>query len=127
MINYYILETEIPSIHFKKIAIPSQDMVTPVDICEYLHEKESNFFLLNSASVPGEWSIIGIPIEGQSEIITHSVDAIQEVTIQKYKSSFNETLHLETSEKVWNLIGDRMKTSYIPITVINESLKPYTL
>ncbi|CUM54362.1 unnamed protein product [Debaryomyces tyrocola] len=114
---------EIPSIHFKKIAIPLQDMVTPVDICEYLHERESNFFLLNSASVPGEWSIIGIPIEGQSEIITHSVDAIQEVTIQKYRSSFNETLHLETSEKVWNIIGDRMKTSYIPRTIINESLK----
>lgn len=114
---------ERPNIYFRKIVIPSQDIITPVDICEHLHKTDSNFFLLNSASVPGEWSIIGIPIEGQSEIITHSVDAIHEVTIQKYKSSFNETLRLKPSEKVWNLIGAKMESSYIPRNIINESLK----
>jgi len=118
---------ERPNIYFRKITFPSQDIITPVDICDHLHKTGTKFFLLNSASVPGEWSIIGIPIEGQSEIITHSVDAIHEVTIQKYKSTFKETLKLKSSEKVWNLIGDKMESSYIPRNIINESLneKPF--
>lgn len=110
-------------IHLKKIELDSEsNRVTAVDICEYLHKKGSDFFLLNSASLPGEWSIIGIPIDGQSEVITHSVDNICEVVILKYKSSHRETLQLGKSETVWNFIGQKMETSYIPRSFINKSL-----
>lgn len=38
-----------------------------IDVCDHLHRRGTPFFLLNSASEPGTWSFIGLPVSGESE------------------------------------------------------------
>lgn len=115
-----------PKVSMKKLKFsPGADgyKISATDICDYFHQQDSDFLLLNSASIPGEWSIIGIPIIGQSEVVTHSVDVANEVRVLKYKSDAFDSLLLEEPQSVWTFIGDRMKDSYIPRSVINDCLQ----
>ncbi|EGW35677.1 para-aminobenzoate synthase [Spathaspora passalidarum NRRL Y-27907] len=104
-------------IYFKQIKLD----VNAMDVCDYFHNRdnENDFVLLNSASIPGEWSIIGLPIEGQSEVITHSVDD-NKVHISAYKSaSQNNTI---TDETVWKVIAKRMQEKFVSRDTINSTL-----
>lgn len=89
--------------------------VLPVDICDLIvnTEGQANFILLNSASTPGEWSIIGIPEKAKSEVITHSVDNPKEMIVLKYKSSEKETVPLKGSELAWNFVANRFADNYV--------------
>ncbi|EGV62032.1 para-aminobenzoate synthase, (PABA) [Yamadazyma tenuis] len=102
----------------------SEHQVTPIDICDTLvHETgETDFILLNSASTPGEWSIIGLPEAGKSEIITHSVDNPQNVKVQMFKSEDYETISLEPSKSVWAFVAQRFADNYISREVIVNKL-----
>ncbi|RLV91395.1 Aminodeoxychorismate synthase [Spathaspora sp. JA1] len=106
---------KLESIYFKQIKLD----VNAMDVCDYFHKRDSenNFVLLNSASIPGEWSIIGLPIEGQSEIITHSVDD-NKVHLSTYKSDKSTT----TDGPVWKVLARRMQEKYISRDTFNGKL-----
>lgn len=99
-----------PQIYVKKIGISSKT-TKPIDICNYLSNTERKFFFLNSAADPGDWSIIGLPIEGQSEVITHSVDSPTKVLVLKFDASSTEVNILGT---VWDFVASRMELKYVP-------------
>lgn len=117
----FLKSNSLPDISVKKFTF--QQSVTPTDVCDYLYKKDkkSDFILLNSASVPGEWSIIGLPIEGISEMLTHSVDDIQNI----YKSTYNGSdtkVRIGEGESVWTEIASGMKEHYIPREVIEQAV-----
>lgn len=111
-----LLEDTARAIYLNKFNID----VSPTEVCDYLYKKdgESNFILLNSASIPGEWSIIGLYIEDQTEVITHSTDEPSILNVSKYKSS----LLINLEENVWNFISQKIKNEYISRESINSQL-----
>ncbi|KAI3405511.2 ABZ1 [Candida oxycetoniae] len=94
--------------------------ITPIDICDYFFhkDKETNFVLLNSASYPGEWSIIGFPIKGESLVIGHSVDDMNHITISKYKTGKIEKRPVDGHEGMWKYVASEMRRKYIPRNVL---------
>ncbi|KAK6459306.1 para-aminobenzoate synthase [Scheffersomyces xylosifermentans] len=101
--------------------------IRPTDVCDYLYKENSNeadFVLLNSASIPGEWSIIGLPTKGKSDVITHSVDSPDQVIISKYKDRTSEPT-IVYNEDVWTIIAKLMKKNYISRDKINDKLGKY--
>lgn len=100
--------------------------VSAIDICDALVAKtnESDFILLNSASAPGDWSIIGIPTIGVSEIITHSMDNMKQARVKKYKLSNNEEIvELQLPQGIWNLIAERFADSYVSRDTLQSKLQ----
>ncbi|KAG7661953.1 ABZ1 [[Candida] subhashii] len=122
-----LISNQLDHIYFKKFTLPHD--ITPVDVCDHFHkldEGESNFILLNSASFPGEWSIIGLPIENQSEIITHSVDDLHRVYLSTYKSTTrSEIVDLEEHETAWNVLARRIQEKYVSRDVIKSKISEY--
>ena len=57
------ISNELHNIYFQKLQLDKE--ILPIDVCDYFYQQNSddkcNFILLNSASIPGEWSIIGLP------------------------------------------------------------------
>lgn len=98
--------------------------VKPIEICEYFYErdKEANFMLLNSASFPGEWSIICLPKQGKSETLTHSVDENNKVLINRYKSHEVDVVELKEDESFWSFLGKKMASSYVSREKIHQQL-----
>lgn len=82
----------------------------PIDVCEYFSKNGQGFVFLNSAADPSDWSIIGLPIEGESEVITHSVDDIHTVHLQKYKSVVTE---LWPIENIMQFVASKMASKYL--------------
>lgn len=115
-----------PKLFLKKFQL--DDNIGPVDVCDHLRKLNNNvtnFILLNSASFPGDWSMIGLPIPHQTEFITHSVDEPSLIHTHKYLSSEKQTLELENDETVWNYIGKKMKSNYISRESINTIVGKY--
>lgn len=98
--------------------------IKPIDICDFIYriQKKPDFILLNSASDPGEWSIIGIPIEGQSEVITHSIDCMNEIKILQYGETESQKICLSESQTAWDFLGSKMKDSYVPRELFKSTL-----
>lgn len=87
------------------------ESIEPVDICDYLiSQGNPDFVLLNSASIPGQWSIIGLPIPLEAEVITHSLDNPQHVEFLKLRSKEVDTV---VTESVWKIIGEKLSQKYI--------------
>ncbi|CAH6722811.1 aminodeoxychorismate synthase [[Candida] jaroonii] len=86
--------------------------VLAVDICDVMmQEGNSDFIILNSASIPGEWSIVGLPEKGKSEVITHSVDKIDQIKLSTYKSTDYQTKSFNGS--VWKFLADKFADRYV--------------
>lgn len=100
---------KVRKIFAKKFNFKHED-TKPIDVCEYLSQHGKGFVFLNSAADPSDWSIIGLPIEGESEIITHSVDDIQTVQLQKYKSSVSKR---QPVDNIMQFVASRMAAMYI--------------
>lgn len=99
------------NIYIEKLKLSSS---SPIGVCDYFYNESKNgFILLNSASVPGEWSIIGLPTSGKSEVITHSVDEPQTVHILKYGTS-SESTQLTLDNSIWSFVGQKFEDAYIP-------------
>ncbi|KAI5955319.1 ABZ1 [Candida jiufengensis] len=114
---------EVENVIFEKLEFAQE--ITAVDVCDHLvklNNNETNFVLLNSASVPGEWSIIGFPIEGESEVLTHSIDDMNHVYISKYKSSHQEKFNVKDHDDSWKFIAQKMYSSYVPRESIKEKM-----
>ncbi|KAI5965547.1 ABZ1 [Candida pseudojiufengensis] len=106
--------TEPTNVLFEKVELPEN--ITAVDVCDHfvrIGNGKIDFSLLNSASVPGEWSIIGFPIEGESEIISHSVDDMNHVYTNSYKSSERKKFNVDGHEGAWKFIAQKMYSKYI--------------
>ncbi|CAK9441230.1 uncharacterized protein LODBEIA_P50990 [Lodderomyces beijingensis] len=114
-------------ISFQKLNLPNG--ITPVDVCDYfyrLSKEEADFILLNSASTPGEWSIIGFPTKGKSTIITHSVDEMNHVYLSKYQSREKpQKVAVSGREGLWSFIAQEMRRKYIPREAIVKKISEY--
>lgn len=115
------------SISFEKIDLAKK--ITAVDVCDYFYQKdgEPNFVLMNSASVPGEWSIIGFPIPGESDIITHSIDNMNEIKLSKYKSDRREIVKVDGQDGAWKYVANAMHKHYVPRNEIKLKIRNYHL
>ena len=105
------ISNELHNIYFQKLQLDKE--ILPIDVCDYFYQQNSddkcNFILLNSASIPGEWSIIGLPTIGESEIITHSVDDENHIYLSQFGSKTNEKQTLDGTDTVWNFIANKCK------------------
>lgn len=98
--------------------------ISSIDVCEYFNKKNGSpdFVLLNSASSPGEWSIIGVPIKGQSEVLTHSVDNINTVSVGVYGSQ--ESNQVSLLGTVWDFVAQNMEQNFISRDKFDAALGP---
>lgn len=90
-----------------KKATPSPG-VLPLDFCDDLNRKGEEFIFLNSASDPGEWSIIGLP-DSKNEVVTHSIDDPGIIKVQKYGSS---QAQLVESPGVFEYLASKMSEKF---------------
>ncbi|KAI5970523.1 ABZ1 [Candida margitis] len=113
------------NITFEKIELA--DSISPIDICDHFYQKDKdpNFVLLNSASIPGEWSIIGFPIPGESDVITHSVDNMDQIMLSKYKSDKKEHVNVDGHDGAWKYVANSMHKRYIPRDEIKSKIMNY--
>lgn len=108
--------------HFtlKKFVIDDK-LTLPLDVCDYLNGTKQPFIFLNSAADPGDWSVIGLPISGISDVITHSVDEPKVVRVSKFDSTLKaESL---TVESVWTYVAKRMQQTYVSRKDIEARMK----
>ncbi|CAI5759260.1 unnamed protein product [Candida verbasci] len=101
---------ELKNVYFQKVEL--DEKIDSIDVCEYFYQKNNNipnFFLLNSASFPGEWSIIGFPND-ECEIITHSVDEYSKVYLSKFGSDIEEALEVDN---IWKFVANKIQSKYI--------------
>jgi len=121
------ISNELHNIYFQKLQLDKE--ILPIDVCDYFYQQNSdhkcNFILLNSASIPGEWSIIGLPTIGESEIITHSVDDENHIYLSQLGSKTNEKQTLDGTDTVWNFIANKMQKAYISRETIKLKLNDY--
>jgi para-aminobenzoate synthetase len=103
--------------------------ITPLDktnfnvlkICDYFKSIDQDFMLLNSASAPGEWSIVGLPENDVSDVITHSTEDPGIILLSKWKSkSLASSIQ---SDDLFKYLSDYMSCKYLNPEIINEELK----
>lgn len=102
---------DLPEIQIKKFEFAALG-VKPIDVCEHFAKKERKFFFLNSAADPGDWSIIGLPIENESEIISHSVDSPTKVILQKFNEE-DSKIEMDLLDSIWNFVASRMEKKFL--------------
>lgn len=114
------VENVLPHFTFEKIELASPSTL-PVDVCDFLAKRNDPFVLLNSAADPGDWSVIGLPIVEESEVITHSVDTPNLVKLLKYGSSGEVT---DVSiDSIWNFVSQRMQRAYVSRETIESRIE----
>ncbi|KAL7667176.1 aminodeoxychorismate synthase [[Candida] zeylanoides] len=87
---------------------PRLPHATPVGLCSHLRARHTPFVLLNSAAAPANFSIIGLPIAGQSEVITHSAGDPR-VSIGAYGAA---AANFELEGSIWALLGRKFAQNY---------------
>ena len=111
------------------IKLNLNEKITPIDICDHFYKEDgaANFILLNSASTPGEWSIIGFPTLGKSPVITHSVDDINHVSISTYKSKNKDvqTIKVDRKEGMWSFLEEKLREKFISRDDLKSKIKNY--
>ena len=99
----------------------------PVAICDYLYKKsgKTDFFLLNSASNPCQWSIIGFPVLGESCVITHSTDENNIVELGKFGLPERQRLDLQAlgHADIWSYLKKTFEKAYIPPATFDKHQK----
>lgn len=91
-----------------------------LDLCDLLKSDGNDIMLLNSASSPGEWSIIGLPILGESDVITHSTENSNIVNLSKWNSE--ESSEIEIHD-LFQFLADYMCDKYFNPIISNNELK----
>lgn len=92
----------------------------PLQICDHLESQGQNVLLLNSASAPGEWSIIGLPEKNESIVITHSTEDSKNISISTWNSS--EITKFEIND-LFAYLAEFMSKRYFNPQIENEDLK----
>lgn len=114
-----LVDNELPFFTFREVHFADPE-TRPLDVCDYLERKGTKFVLLNSASDPGEWSIIGLPIAGVSEMISHSVDIPNTVSVLKFNSDDSKDIEVNS---VWEFVSGRMQRNYVSRATIEAKMK----
>ncbi|KAG7192035.1 Protein phosphatase PP2A regulatory subunit B [Scheffersomyces spartinae] len=120
-----------PQVIIEKLML-SHDTYNAIDICDYIYNSEghrANFCLYNSAAVPSEWSIIGLPTPGRSEVVSHSVDDVNKVVVSTFGDNVHvdplQCIELSNGQSVWGILGMKMKQRYISTKLINSQVSKY--
>ncbi|SGZ53461.1 CIC11C00000003861 [Sungouiella intermedia] len=113
-----LVDNELPHFVFQRVAL-ADSSTRPLDVCDHLEQEGTKFILLNSAADPGEWSIIGLPIDGVSEVITHSIDSPQTVNVLKFNSEQSEDIRVAS---VWEFVSQRMQMTYVSRETIEAKM-----
>lgn len=97
---------------FEKIALDrskfSKDAYPETMVClgEHLNDKNQKFVMLNSAAIPGRWSILGFLDEGKTRCITHYTDYKSSHAFMKTWGNDPHELHNNHSEYLVKLGDD---------------------
>lgn len=110
---------QIPRLYAKKFSFLHLD-TKPIDVCDWLTAAGIAFVFLNSAADPGDWSIIGLPVTNESEVITHSVDAINWVRLLKYGTITTKT---EKIDSIMKFVAAKMQSKYVARNELELKLK----
>lgn len=113
-------DNPLPHFTFNRLALHNTSTL-PVDVCDFLARNDKQFMLLNSAADPGDWSIIGLPIANESEVITHSVDTPNSVAILKFGSSDQPT-EIEI-DSIWKFVSSRIQLAYVSRKTIESKME----
>ncbi|KAG0684546.1 Protein phosphatase PP2A regulatory subunit B [Pichia californica] len=92
-----------------------------LNLCDLIKSNGDDIMLLNSASSPGEWSIIGLPITAESDVITHSTENPSIINISKWNSN-QESTDINTTD-IFQFLSDYMSEKYYLPEVDNNELK----
>lgn len=96
---------------------------SPIEVCDALRTSGQEVFLLNSASEPGDWSIVGLPISKHSEVITHYVDKSDVVRISKHREMHFEEVQVSS---IWDYLHSKMKDRLIDGKLANKKIAHLT-
>ncbi|GMM28163.1 4-amino-4-deoxychorismate synthase [Martiniozyma asiatica (nom. inval.)] len=91
-----------------------------LDLCDQLHSMGQDTLLLNSAFTPGEWTIVGLPENSVSTIITHSTESANEVLISKWNS--DESAKSEEISDLYQFVANFMSKRYYKPLIDNDEL-----
>lgn len=106
---------------FKQIDLLDNVNFDILKICDLFKSTNQDILLLNSASAPGEWSIIGLPQENESDVITHSTENPNIVRLSKWNS---KSPHLSTeSHDIFEYLSSYMSSRYFNPEIPNDQLK----
>ncbi|CDK25761.1 unnamed protein product [Kuraishia capsulata CBS 1993] len=83
-----------------------------LDLCDNLKKLGNDFLLMNSAMTPGDWTIIGIPIPGESDVISHSTENINIVSMSKWLSPESSKITLKTGQTIWSYVASYMSHKF---------------
>lgn len=92
-----------------------------LDLCDSLKSIDHDVLLLNSASAPGEWSIIGLPIINESDVITHSTESNNIIRLNKWNSTSNDEITIESND-IFKFLADYMSDNYYNPIISNKDL-----
>lgn len=95
--------------------VPLSLSAVPVAICDYMYRKSgsTDFFLLNSASSPCKWSIIGFPVHGETTVITHSTDRPDTFQLNKHGlEKEDHSLSKMGHPDIWSYIRSTFERAY---------------
>lgn len=82
---------------------------TVIEICETFHQTKKEFILLNSASNPGTWSIIGLPNQ-TSLRVSHSTEVSDKCMIQQNGETFEQQI-----TSIWDFLSSFMKNHLLEV------------
>lgn len=91
-----------------------------LDICDTLKYNDLDIMILNSASAPGDWSIIGLPTKDISDVITHSTENPNIIKLSKWK---NKTFKEVPTNDVLESLATYMSKRYFDPIIDNNELK----
>ncbi|RKP32078.1 para-aminobenzoate synthase [Metschnikowia bicuspidata] len=94
----------------------------PIDVCDYLATQGVGFVFLNSAADPGNWSVIGLPLAGESELITHSVDQPRVVRVLHYGAATYDANTTQPIDSIMKFVATRMEQRYVARADIEKQL-----
>ncbi|CAI8496150.1 unnamed protein product [Pichia kudriavzevii] len=91
-----------------------------LEICDTIQSDGQDTLLLNSASAPGQWSIVGMPINKQSLVITHSTESPNEILVNKWNANEFETIEVDD---IFKFLAKFVSQRYFNPTINHQELK----
>lgn len=121
-----LIKEFIPNSNFKFQfeSLSNDNNLDVLNLCDLLKSFNYDILLLNSASSPGKWSIIGLPINNHSEIITHSTEDPSIIKLSKWNSKINSSsIKLDDNNDIFKFLANYMSKNYYSPLIENDELK----
>lgn len=91
-----------------------------LQICDTLKANNQDVMLLNSASAPGEWSIIALPQVNVSDVITHSTENPNTIKFSKWNN--DEQIEEKHTNDIFKSLSEYMSNKYFNPVIENKEL-----